>query len=244
MKIVAIVPARYASTRFPGKPLALLRGKPVIQWVWERVSRCTELDSVWIASDDERILNAVAAFGGRAIATRADHPSGTDRLAEAAANLGLAADDLVINVQGDEPMIQSELITTLIETLVAAPGADMGTLATASRSRETLFDPNVVKVVVDRDWNALYFSRAAIPHRRDPGEPHEFLQHLGFYAYRRAFLETFTRLPPGPLEQLERLEQLRALEHGYRIRVGLSAFATIGVDCPEDLARLEQTWSD
>lgn len=244
MKIVAIVPARYASTRFPGKPLAPLHGKPVIQWVWERVSRCAELDSVWIASDDERILNAVAAFGGRAIATRTDHPSGTDRLAEAAATLGLAEEDLVINVQGDEPMVHPDLIATLVGTLVAAPDADMGTLATACRSRQTLLDPNVVKVVLDRAGNALYFSRAAIPHRRDPGEPHEFLQHLGFYAYRRAFLETFTRLPPGPLEQLERLEQLRALEHGYRIRVGRSPFATIGVDCPEDLARLEQTWSD
>lgn len=239
MKTVAIIPARFASSRFPGKPLIQIHGKPMIQWVWERVRQCSELDQVWVASDHERILDTVRDFGGRAIATRRDHPSGTDRLAEAAASIGLADRDVVVNVQGDEPQVQEEMITLLVQTLTSEDHAPMATLAVASQSAEDLRDPNVVKVVTDRDGNALYFSRAAIPHRRDPSEVTEpFLKHLGYYAYRKSFLNVFTRLTPGPLEKIEKLEQLRALEHGYPIRVGLSPFETVGIDTPEDLERL------
>lgn len=239
MSTVAIIPARFASSRFPGKPLVNIHGKPMIQWVWERVRQCADLDDVWVASDDQRILETVHGFGGRAISTRYDHPSGTDRLAEAAAAIGLSERDVVVNVQGDEPLVQAEMVTTLVQALADAGDADMATLAVTSRSRPDFDNPNVVKVVVDQAWNALYFSRAPIPHRRDDPEADEpFLKHLGFYAYRKLFLDTFTRLAPGRLERLEKLEQLRVLEHGYKIRVGLSCLETVGIDTPEDLERL------
>ncbi|MBC7358006.1 MAG: 3-deoxy-manno-octulosonate cytidylyltransferase [Desulfacinum sp.] len=241
MAVVAIIPARYASTRFPGKPLALILGKPMIRRVYERVRRCRALDRVVVATDDERIREAVTSFGGEVVLTRADHPSGTDRLAEAAQLLGLQEDDLVVNIQGDEPDVTPDMIEALIAEATRTPIPPMATLAFPCNSPEEYTDPNVVKVVRNVHGNALYFSRSPIPHRRDEGSgPTLFLKHLGMYAYRKEFLCRFTRLAPTALEQMEKLEQLRALEHGFTIRVGLSPRETVGVDTPEDLKRLEE----
>lgn len=243
MAVTAIVPARYASTRFPGKPLAPILGKPMIQWVVERLRDCTVLDRVAVASDDERILALVRSLGVEAVPTRADHPSGTDRLAEAAQKLGLGAADWVVNVQGDEPEADAAMVDALVHTAWADPDAPMATLAFETADPNEYADPNVVKVVTDRKGRALYFSRAPIPCRRDAArEPLRFLKHLGLYAYRADFLQTFAALPPTPLEITERLEQLRALEYGYAIRVGTSPKDSGGIDTPEDLARLEERW--
>ena len=233
MAVTAIVPARYASTRFPGKPLAPILGKPMIQWVVERLRGCAVLDRIAVASDDERILAVVASLGVDAVPTRSDHPTGTDRLAEAARKLGLGSADWIVNVQGDEPEVDS----------ARTRAATMATLAYETADPEAYIDPNVVKVVTDRNGRALYFSRAPIPRRRDAAnEPLRFLKHLGFYAYRADFLQTFAALPPTPLEVTEMLEQLRALEHGYVIRVALSPKDSHGIDTPEDLVRLEARW--
>ncbi|SMC25172.1 3-deoxy-manno-octulosonate cytidylyltransferase (CMP-KDO synthetase) [Desulfacinum hydrothermale DSM 13146] len=241
MAVVAIIPARYASTRFPGKPLAPILGQPMIQWVYERARQCRRLDRVVVATDDGRILEAVRSFGGEAVMTRTDHSSGTDRLAEAAHILGLQAHDLVVNIQGDEPGVSPEMIEALIAEALRPPLLAMATLAFPCQSAGDYTDPNVVKVVRNAQGNALYFSRSPIPCRRDAqDEPMTFLKHLGLYAYRKEFLCRFTRLAPTPLERMERLEQLRALEHGYTIRVGLSPSETVGVDTPEDLRHAER----
>jgi len=238
MKVVGIIPARYASTRFPGKPLADIGGKPMIRHVWERAASSDSLDRVWVATDDRRILETVRAFGGYALLT-GDHPSGTDRLAEAARNLGLEAEDVVVNIQGDEPLVRSEMLDRLVAGLEEDPAFPMATLAHETDDEREYRDPNVVKVVMDQLGKALYFSRSPIPFRREEtaGSP-VFLKHLGFYAYRQSFLQTFTRLHPGKLERLEKLEQLRAMEHGYLIRVIPSPWDTRGIDTPEDLERL------
>jgi len=239
MQIVGIVPARYASTRFPGKPLALIGGKPMIQHVAERASRASRLSRLLVATDDPRILEAVKAFGGEALLTREDHPTGTDRLAEAATLLNLADDDIVVNIQGDEPLVEASMIDALIEALLSPPQCPMATLAFPSTSTEDYRSPHAVKVVVDTFGRALYFSRSPLPFHRDrEAETPPFLKHLGFYAYRHRFLQSFTQLPPGRLEAVEKLEQLRALEHGHAIRVALSPRDTLGVDTPEDLDRL------
>ena len=241
MKYMAIIPARYASTRFPGKPLALLGGKTVIQRVYEQVSSL--LDEVYVATDDERIFQAVKAFGGRAVMTRADHKSGTDRIEEAAELIGSDA-DVIINVQGDEPFIQSSQIKTLMQ-LFDAPETQIGTLGKPFESLEAVDNPNSPKIVTDVRGFALYFSRSVIPYIR--GIDHQewfgqypFLKHLGVYAYRREVLREVTRLPQSSLEKAESLEQLRWLQNGYRIRVGLTDVETVGIDTPEDLARAEQ----
>jgi 3-deoxy-manno-octulosonate cytidylyltransferase (CMP-KDO synthetase) len=239
MKIIGIIPARYQSTRFPGKPLVDIAGKPMIQHVYERALQAQRLQQVLVATDDVQILDSVRAFGGEVLLTSRDHPSGTDRLAEVCRLLGLQDDDLIVNIQGDEPLLEPVMIDLLAGTLEQAPEVPMATLASVSHGREAFSDPNVVKVVVNSRMQALYFSRAPIPCRRDAtGSPHEFLRHLGFYAYRQAFLQQFTRLPPGRLEQSEQLEQLRALEQGYPIQVALSPFETQGVDTPEDLEKI------
>lgn len=236
MRIIGIIPARYASTRFPGKPLADIAGKPMIQWVYERAQQSSRLDRLLVATDDERILECVRAFGGDAILTGSGHPSGTDRLAEAGRLLELGDDDLVINIQGDEPLLQPIMVDLLTDALIRARDCPMATLACESTDAAAFTNPNVVKVVVDDRWRALYFSRTAIPCRRDPDwTPQVFLRHLGFYAYRQGFLQQFTQLEPGKLERLEQLEQLRALEHGHAIQVALSPVETQGVDTPEDL---------
>ncbi|WP_448381866.1 3-deoxy-manno-octulosonate cytidylyltransferase [Desulfosoma sp.] len=243
MAVTAIVPARYASTRFPGKPLAPILGKPMIQWVVERLRGCAALDRIAVASDDERILAVVASLGVDAVPTRSDHPTGTDRLAEAARKLGLGSADWIVNVQGDEPEVDSAMVAALVRAALEDPRVPMATLAYETADPEAYIDPNVVKVVTDRNGRALYFSRAPIPRRRDAAnEPLRFLKHLGFYAYRADFLQTFAALPPTPLEVTEMLEQLRALEHGYVIRVALSPKDSHGIDTPEDLVRLEARW--
>jgi 3-deoxy-manno-octulosonate cytidylyltransferase (CMP-KDO synthetase) len=240
MQVAGIIPARFGSTRFPGKPLAPIHGKPMIEWVYKRSAGAKGLDRLVVATDSREILDAVLAFGGECILTGPEHPSGTDRAAEAARILGLAAEDIVVNIQGDEPLVEPEMIELLADGLKCSPRCPMATLAFESSNRHEFEDPNVVKVVVNREWEALYFSRAPIPYRREavPEGSFRFLKHLGFYAYRHAFLETFTVTPPGKLEEAEKLEQLRALENGHAIKVILSPFETISVDTPEDLERI------
>jgi 3-deoxy-manno-octulosonate cytidylyltransferase (CMP-KDO synthetase) len=239
MAIVGIIPARFSSTRYPGKPLVEVHGKPMIRHVYERARQCRRLDRLIVATDDSRILDAVRSFGGEALLTRSDHATGTDRIAETCKLLGLGPKDLVLNIQGDEPLIQSIMIDGLIDAIFSTPDVSMATLAFMSRDRTEYLDPNVVKVVVDTVGRALYFSRSPIPCRRDPdSEPVTFLKHLGFYIYWEAFLQVFTGLQHGALEKMERLEQLRVLEHGYGIQVALSPVETHGVDTPEDLQRV------
>ena len=240
MKFIAIIPARYASTRFPGKPLAMLGGKTVIQRVYEQATAI--LDEAYVATDDERIYQAVESFGGKAIITRADHKSGTDRLEEAATKIGTNA-DVIINIQGDEPFIHTSQIETLMH-LFDDPTTQIGTLGKPFESIEAVNNPNSPKIVCDRRGFALYFSRSTIPYVRgaEPTtwlEHFPYLKHLGVYAYRREVLHEVTQLPQSSLEKAESLEQLRWLENGYRIRVGLTDVETVGIDTPEDLQRAE-----
>ena len=241
MRFMAIIPARYASSRFPGKPLALLGGKTVIQRVYEQVS--TVLDEVYVATDDDRIFQAVQAFGGKVVMTRTDHKSGTDRIEEAAEKIGSNA-DIIINVQGDEPFIQPSQIKTIMQ-LFDDPETQIGTLGKPFDTTDALQNPNSPKIVTDNRGFALYFSRSVIPFIRD-AEPtawlgkYPFLKHLGIYSYRREVLAEITRLPQSSLERAESLEQLRWLQNGYRIRVGLTDVETVGIDTPEDLQRAEE----
>ncbi len=240
MKFIAIIPARYASTRFPGKPLAMLGGKPVIQRVYEQA--VSILPEAYVATDDERIWQAVHQFGGRAIMTRSDHRSGTDRIEEAAEKIGTDA-DVIINIQGDEPFVQSSQIETLMH-LFDAPETQIGTLGKRFENMEAVQNPNSPKIVCDRRGFALYFSRSIIPFVRGQEQQtwltnYPFLKHLGIYAYRREALREVTQLPQSPLEVAESLEQLRWLENGYRIRVGLTEVETVGIDTPDDLQRAE-----
>ena len=241
MKFIAIIPARYASTRFPGKPLALLGGKPVIQRVYEQA--VAAFGEAYVATDDERIRRCVEQFGGRAIMTRADHKSGTDRIEEAAEKIGATA-DVIINIQGDEPFVQASQLQALMQ-LFDRPDTQIGTLGKRFESREAAINPNSPKIVTDKDGFALYFSRSVIPFIRGAADGDwfprfPFLKHLGLYAYRRQVLHEITQLPQSPLEKAESLEQLRWLENGYRIRVGLTDVETVGIDTPEDLERAEQ----
>jgi len=239
MKVVGIIPARYASTRFPGKALALIAGKPMIQWVYERSCQAPSLGQVLVATDDERIKGAVAGFGGTAVMTRADHASGTDRLAEVAA--GLPEAEIIVNIQGDEPLIEPASIEQALAPLLADPTIPMGTLRVRISDQEEIDDPNVVKVVVDCQDFALYFSRHPIPYQRlSTKGGGRYWKHIGMYVYTRDFLLTYAQLPHTDLEQRERLEQLRALEHGYRIACPETEHDAIGVDTPEDLVRVER----
>lgn len=237
MKTVAIIPARYASTRFPGKPLARETGKFLIQHVVEQASRARSIDEVIVATDDQRIADAVHAFGGRAVMTREDHPSGTDRVAEVAEGSDA---ELIVNVQGDEPELEPAYIDGLVQMMIANADVPIGTLACPFAENGDPRDPNAVKVVVDRRGRALYFSRSLIPYPRDlkgtPSTPSGWLLHLGIYAYRREFLFKLAKLPPTPLEQSERLEQLRVLEHGYPLVVSVVEKASAGIDTPDDYA--------
>jgi 3-deoxy-manno-octulosonate cytidylyltransferase (CMP-KDO synthetase) len=232
---VAIIPARFGSTRFPGKPLARETGKFLIQHVYEQTARARCISRVIVATDDARILDAVKSFGGEAMMTRTDHASGTDRLAEVAAGL---SDELIVNVQGDEPEIEPGDLDVLVE-LIASPASDgpqMATLACPYPANESPANPNLVKVVTDRAGRAIYFSRSPIPFVREPGIKADYLLHRGLYAYRREFLLAYPKLAPGRLEQLEKLEQLRALEHGYQIAVGIVGPGPAGIDTPEQYA--------
>ena len=241
MKFISIIPARYASTRFPGKPLALLCGKSVIQRVYEKVSGIIE--ETWVATDDERIFNAVKDFGGKAVMTRNDHKSGTDRIEEAIEKIG-GDFDVVINVQGDEPFIQDSQIKTVCDCF-DDPSTEIATLGKPfGNDMDAVSNPNSPKIVVDKRGYAMYFSRSIIPFVRGKDEKewpfsYPFLKHIGLYAYRRNVLKEVTQLPQGELEKAESLEQLRWLENGYRIKVGLTDVETVGIDTPEDLVRAE-----
>lgn len=241
MKFTAIIPARYASTRFPGKPLALLGGRPVIQHVYEKAVQT--LGEAYVATDDERIARVVESFGGRAVMTSASHRSGTDRIEEAAEILGTDA-DVIINIQGDEPFVDASQLKTL-QALFDDGETQIGTLGKRFDTMEATENPNSPKIACDRRGFALYFSRSVIPFVRGQEraswlEHYPFLKHLGLYAYRREVLREITQLPQSPLELAESLEQLRWLENGYRIRVGLTDVETVGIDTPEDLERAEQ----
>ncbi len=237
-RVVAVIPARYGSSRFPGKPLAMIAGKPMIRRVVERAQAAKLVDEVIVATDDRRIFDAVQAFGGRAVMTSPDHPSGTDRIAEAVK--GVEA-DLVVNVQGDEPLIPPRVIDALVAKMRES-GSEMGTVAVTLDPKSAEFaNPNIVKAVVDISGRALYFSRATVPFQRADGEGVPALWHWGIYAYRRDFLEQFVKWPQSPLEKCEKLEQLRALEHGARIQVLTETESwSIGVDVPEDVAKVEK----
>lgn len=231
-RAVVVIPARFGSTRLPGKPLLSDTGKPLIQHVYEQVRQARGLSEVIVATDDERIRVAVEGFGGRAVLTSPTHTCGTERVAEVAR--GLQA-DIVVNVQGDEPELPPKDLEQLVRLLADEREAPMATLAYPSEDPEVYRSPSVVKVVVDARGYALYFSRSPVPfYRETRSGPPRFLKHLGVYAYRREFLLALTRLPPTPLEQAEKLEQLRALEHGYRIRVGLASRDSLGIDTPEE----------
>ncbi len=234
MSATIIIPARYASVRLPGKPLLAETGKALIQHVVEGVSSAGSVSDVVVATDDQRIFDAVAAFGGKAVMTRVDHSNGTERLAEAAELLGLADDDIVVNVQGDEPDIPPGLIDTLVKMIETGP-APMATLCSPLPAA-LADDPNRVKVVFDETGLALYFSRFPIPLNRDSRADVKYFQHLGIYAYRVSFLKVYAKLKPTPLQQAESLEQLRALEHGYSIAISSVDYDGNGIDTPEDYA--------
>ena len=238
-RIVGVIPSRYASSRFPGKALADLCGKPMVQHVVERVSRAALLDEVLVATDDRRILETVQSFGGKACMTSPTHPSGTDRIAEVVRNFPC---DLVVNIQGDEPLLEPAVIDKAVKPLAEDASIPMGTVARPMGSAEAA-DPSKVKVVLDRQGFALYFSRSRIPFVRDdtpPGGERPYLLHMGLYVYRRETLLRLAALPPTPLEERERLEQLRALENGIRIRVVITEHESFGVDTPADLARVRK----
>ena len=233
-RAVAVIPARWASVRFPGKALVVIRGKFLVQHVWERACQLETVERVVVATDDERIAAAVQGFGGTVVMTRPDCPSGTDRVAEATRDWPV---DLVVNLQGDEPTFELGAVDQLVRVMAEDPSIEMGTLAHPMADEAEHRDPNAVKVVLDESGHALYFSRAPIPYARQPGliVP---LRHPGIYVFRHAFLQRYAKMPPTPLEQTERLEQLRALEHGVRIRVVLTSHGSIGVDVPADVDRL------
>ncbi len=237
MSCAVIIPARYSSTRFPGKPLVRgPSGKPLIQYVWEAASRAEGVDAVLVATDDERIAEAVRAFGGAVCLTASRHPSGRDRCAEVARGL---SHEVVVNLQGDEPDILPEMISQTVRLLEEDPECEISTLAGRIQDEADLADPSVVKVVVDARWRALYFSRSVIPHVRGSAAPLRespvpHLRHHGIYGYRRKALLAFNALPPHPLEEAEKLEQLRALANGYKIKVGLTPHRTMKVDTREE----------
>lgn len=241
MKFIGIIPARYSSSRFPGKPLAILGGKPVIEHVYRQVS--SVMEDVFVATDDQRIYDAVEAFGGKAIMTRSDHKSGTDRICEALEKVG-GSFDVVINIQGDEPFIQKSQLETVMQCF-DDPRTQIATLGKPFESMEAVENPNSPKIVLDNDSYALYFSRSVIPFVR--GKEYEewlshfpYLKHIGLYAYRTEVLMEVSKLPQSTLELAESLEQLRWLQNGYKIKVGLTNVETIGIDTPEDLQRAEE----
>lgn len=238
--IVAIIPARYASERFPGKVIAPLAGKPLVVHTYERTKQAKRLSSVVVATDDARVVDVVRPFGVKTVLTRSDHPTGTDRIAEVAATLNA---DIIVNVQADEPLVDPALIDAIVKPLIDDPEVPMATARHPIRETSLIHDPNCVKVVCDAEGHALYFSRSPIPFVRatghDPRTENLYWQHIGLYAFRRDFLLRFAQMKPTPLERLEKLEQLRVLENGYVIAVVEANAPTIGVDTEEDLKRAE-----
>lgn len=245
IKTLGVIPSRYGAQRFPGKPLTMIAGKTLVQRVYEQASKAKRLDKVIVATEDTRILEAVEAYGGDAMLTSPDCATGTDRVTEVARQYDC---ELVVNIQGDEPLMRPEMIDQLVEGMQAERGCVMGTLARKLESAATLNNSNVVKVVIAGNGNALYFSRSTIPYVRDARRDDatewlrlgKFFKHLGIYAYRKEFLLKFVALPQGELEKTEKLEQLRALDGGYGIKVWVTPFDSIGVDTPEDVKMVEE----
>ncbi|MCM1230999.1 MAG: 3-deoxy-manno-octulosonate cytidylyltransferase [Ruminococcus flavefaciens] len=237
--IVAVIPARYQSSRFPGKPLARINGKPMIQWVYERVSDVQEISQVYVATDDERIMECVQNFKGNAIMTSSKHENGSDRIAECVETLKLNHNDIVLNIQGDEPLIQGTMIQELISTI---SGSDvyMGTLKERITNEDDIVNPNIVKIITDINDNAVYFSRHPIPYNRNELKSLVYYRHVGVYAYREFFLKKYTQLPKSFLEAAESLEQLRVLENGYTIKVKETGCSSVGVDTVEQLKLVEE----
>ena len=239
MKTAVVIPARYGSMRFPGKVLAMLRGKPIVQWVWECAMK-SKADLVLVATDDDRVYNTVESFGGKAVMTSPNHPSGSDRIMEAVKDIDA---DVIINVQGDEPSMPPELIDRLIDLMSGADAPDMGTVIVPCKREDVADNPNKPKVMISADGYALYFSRAMIPFLREGGTEMKVYRHWGIYAYQRAALERFVSLPEGNLEKCEKLEQLRALENGMRIKTIETTYDGVDVNTPEDLEEAEKLFA-
>jgi 3-deoxy-manno-octulosonate cytidylyltransferase (CMP-KDO synthetase) len=240
MKVYGIIPARYGSTRLPAKVLADIAGKPLIQWVYERARRSPSLDHLVVATDDERIYDRVKSFGGEVLQTLATHPSGTDRVCEAAGTLRVRDEDLIVNIQGDQPLFEPGMIDEVVAPLRHDPSLNMGALVYPIRTPEELGNPSVVKVVFDQKGFALYFSRSPMPYVISTFPEPRYYKHIGPYVYRMKFLVHFTRMARGMLEQWESLEQLRALEHGHRIKVVETKFDSQEVDTPADLEKVRR----
>lgn len=242
MKIIAFIPSRYDSSRFPGKPLAPIAGRPMIQHVYDCAVACSQISDVYVTTDDERIFNCVEGFGGSAIMTSKEHRSGSDRIAEAAEKLGLEEEDIVVNIQGDQPVFSSSIIWDMVAPMIDGPDVVMSTVRYRIRNESETENSNIVKVVCDDRDFALYFSRSPIPFYRDPDKKKSqvFYKHLGFYAYRKGFLSRFHRLPKGKLENAEKLEQLRAIEFGFSIKVVDVSSDSVEVDTPEDIKKVER----
>ena len=239
MRVIVVIPSRYGSSRFEGKPLAMICGRPMIQWVYQRAVAADCVTAVYVATDDERIRDAVNAFGGQVVMTSSACRSGTDRVAEAAERIGVAMEDVVVNIQGDQPLVDPRCFDALVAPFHHDPDVRMSTLAFVIQDARELTDPKDVKVTFDNRGDALYFSRATIPHGRDSQSGYPVYKHLGVYAYTRAFLECFRSLSAGRLETIEKLEQLRPMEHGHRIRVVVTPYDSPEVDLPEDIRRIE-----
>jgi 3-deoxy-manno-octulosonate cytidylyltransferase (CMP-KDO synthetase) len=233
IRVIGVIPARYGATRFKGKVLADLMGKPVIQRVYEAAKKAKALDRLIVATDDERVMKTVEGFGGKAILTSVDHQTGTDRLTEVVNPVDVK---VVVNIQGDEPLVHHTMINELARTILSDDSINMTTIIKRIEDRDEIINPNVVKVVVDKDKNALYFSRSPIPFERNRQAKCHY-KHLGLYAYTKDFLFTFTNLPKSELEQAESLEQLRAIEHGYKIKTIETKYETVGIDTPKDLKK-------
>lgn len=239
MKILAIIPSRFGSERFPGKPLSMILDRPMIQHVYERALKCSSLSGVYVATDDKRIYRAVRDFGGDVIMTSREHPTGTDRVAEAAKILEAEDEDLIINIQGDQPVFEPEMLNQLIDAFGSDEEIIMATLMCRLEKETDIMNPNHVKVVSDSRGFALFFSRSPIPYLRDRSLSVEYYKHLGFYAYRMNFLRKYASLPAGYLERAEKLEQLRVLENGYPIKVIKTEYDSIEIDTPEDIKEAE-----
>lgn len=240
MDVIGVIPARYGSSRFEGKVLADIHGKPMLQWVWEAAKKARVLDEVIIACDDRRIEEAVQSFGGKAVFTSKEHPSGTDRICEVVNPLEVK---VVVNIQADEPLIEPVMIENVARPLLDTPQLNMATLMKEIDDPQEIADPNVVKVLTDKNGLALYFSRAGIPYRRDKSGEVTYYKHIGLYAYTKDFLFIFKNLPESNLERIEKLEQLRVLEQGFRIKVIETKISTIGVDTPADLEKVKKILS-
>jgi 3-deoxy-manno-octulosonate cytidylyltransferase (CMP-KDO synthetase) len=242
-KVIGFIPARAESTRFPGKPLADILGRPMIMRVFERAIKSPFLNQVYVATDSREIQETVEKLGGRAILTSREHVSGTDRIAEAAREIDLSRDDIAVNVQGDQPLFDPIMVEQVVAPLLANPEIPMSTLIYRIVRDEEITHPNAVKTVMDHQNFAIYFSRATIPYFGDSSAEGEYYKHHGIYAYRNDFLQVFSKLPQGKLEKAERLEQLRALENGYRIKLVITDKDSVEVDTPADLERVRETYA-